>query len=266
MEQQFIIHTDSQQLSSVLHIPHCNENEKKPAIVICHGFISSKVGQHRLFVTLARKLCLAGYVVLRFDFSGCGESSGEHRQITITQQMEEVIKAIDLLEEHPQVDCNKITLLGHSLGGAIAGSIAASDRRIHQLILLSPVAKAFDDIVKIVGLERYEKCLQEGVVNYEGFELGRELFLSLPQLRPLAEIHKFQGNVLLIHGSKDVETPLENAYQYQAILDKRLVSNCELQIIRNADHCYSSPLWEKDLIELTLHWLNNHLKGIIKIL
>lgn len=181
---------------------------------------------------MARKLCLAGYVVLRFDFSGCGESSGEHRQITITQQMEEVLKAIDLLEKHPQVDLNKITLLGHSLGGAIAASITASDRRIHQLILLSPVAKAFDDIVKIVGLEHYEKCLQEGVVNYEGFELGRELFLSLPQLYPLAEIHKFQGNVLLIHGSKDVETPLENTYQYQyqyqAILDKRLASNCDL--------------------------------------
>lgn len=255
MEQQFIIHTESQQLSSVLHIPHCNENEKKPAIVICHGFISSKVGQHRLFVTLARKLCLAGYVVLRFDFSGCGESSGEHRQITITQQMEEVIKAIDLLEEHPQVDCNKITLLGHSLGGAIAASIAASDRRIHQLILLSPVAKAFDDIVKIVGLERYEKCLQEGVVNYEGFELGRDLFLSLPQLRPLAEIHKFQGNVLLIHGSKDVETPLENAYQYQAILDKRLENHCELQIIKGADHTYNSPLWESELQQTIIQWL-----------
>lgn len=44
MEQQFIIHTESQQLSSVMHIPHCNENEKKTAIVICHGFISSRVG------------------------------------------------------------------------------------------------------------------------------------------------------------------------------------------------------------------------------
>jgi len=133
--------------------------------------------------------------------------------------------------------------------------VAASDRRIHQLILLSPVADAYNDIVKIVGQERYQKCLQEGAINYEGFELGRGLFLSLSELRPLAEIHKFHGKVLLVHGSEDIETPLENAYQYQGILNKRLESNCELQIIEGADHTYNSPLWEKELQQKIIQWL-----------
>jgi pimeloyl-ACP methyl ester carboxylesterase len=258
MEKQVSIHTDSQQLSGVLHIPDCNKDEKRPAIVICHGFISSKVGQHRLFVTLARNLCLAGYAVLRFDFSGCGESSGEYLDVTITQQIEEAARAIDSLEKHPEIDLTNITLLGHSLGGAIATSVAASDSRIQQLILLSPVANPFDDIVKIVGQERYQKCLEESSVNFEGFELGRTLFLSLAELRPLAEIHKFHKDVLLIHGSEDVETPLDNAYQYQKRLEQRAEGHSDLKIIKDADHCYCSAIWKKELSELILHWLKDH--------
>jgi alpha/beta superfamily hydrolase len=255
MEQQIIIHTDTQQLNSVLHMPQYNENEKKPAVIICHGFISSKVGQHRVFVKIARQLCQAGFVVLRFDFSGCGESSGEYRDVTITQQIEETKKVIDFLVEHPNVDTANITLLGHSMGGAIAASVAAIDTRIQQLILLSPVAEPLNDILGILGQERYKRCLQEGIVNYEGFEIGKDFFFSLSQVHPLVEINKFKGNVLLVHGSEDVETPLKNAYQYQAILDERLESLCNLRIIEGADHTYNSPLWERELQQIIIEWL-----------
>jgi len=255
MEKQIIIHTHNHQLSGVLHLPLCKENEKKPAIVICHGFIGSKVGQHRIFVKTARKLCAAGFVVLRFDFSGCGESTGEYREVTITQQLEETRIAIDVLISQPNVDIEKITLVGHSLGGAVAGSVATVDKRIHQLVLLSPVANPFEDILQIVGPERYEKCLVENVVNYEGFEIGKELFLSLSHIRPLENIQKFQGNVLLIHGSEDEDTPLENSYQYHSILDKRLAGKCELHIMKGTDHTYNSPLWEEELQTILMQWL-----------
>ncbi|SFL36037.1 alpha/beta hydrolase family protein [Pelosinus propionicus] len=257
MEKQISIHTDSQQLSGVLHIPDCNKNEKIPAIVICHGFVSSKVGQHRLFVTLARNLCQAGYAVLRFDFSGCGESSGEYQDITTTQQIEEAARAIDSLEKHSEIEFSSITLIGHSLGGAIATSVAASSRKVHQLILLSPVANPFDDIVKIIGQHRYLESLEKGSVNFEGFELGKTLFMSLAEQRPLAEINKFHGNVLVIHGSEDMETPLENAYQYQKRLEQRTEGHSELKIIKGADHCYCSAIWKKELSEFILDWLKN---------
>lgn len=255
MEQQMIIHTDSHQLSGVLHIPRCHEHEQKPAIVMCHGFIGSKVGQHRMFVKTARRLCLAGFVVLRFDFSGCGESSGEYRQVTITEQLQEASTAIDVLVNHPNVDPGQITLVGHSLGGAIAASVATLDQRINQLILLSPVADPFTDIVQIVGVELYQQCLQESVVNYQGFEIGRDLFLSLPHVHPLENIHTFQGKVLLIHGSEDGDTPLANSHQYQQTLTKRLQGHCELHVVQGADHTYNSPLWEQEVQEVIMQWL-----------
>jgi len=255
MEQQLIIDTKNHQLSGVLHIPICKTDEKRPALLMCHGFIGSKVGQHRMFVKTARQLCLAGFVVLRFDFSGCGESSGEYRDITITEQVEEARTALEVLLAHPNVDLGNITLVGHSLGGAIAASVAIQDIRIHQLILLSPVAHPFADIVKIVGPEQYLQCLQETVINYAGFEIGREFFLSLPHVRPLDNIHMFQGKVLLVHGSEDGDTPLENSYEYQDKLVKRLQGHCELHIVKEADHTYNAPRWEREVQEVMMGWL-----------
>ena len=47
-------------------------------IIICHGFIGSKVGVDRLFVKAAEEFTMDGAIVLRFDFAGCGESSGNY--------------------------------------------------------------------------------------------------------------------------------------------------------------------------------------------
>ena len=52
--------------------------KKYPFIIICHGFIGSKVGVDRLFVKAAEEFTMDGAIVLRFDFAGCGESSGNY--------------------------------------------------------------------------------------------------------------------------------------------------------------------------------------------
>ena len=50
-----------------------------PAIVILNTGIVHRVGHHRMYVLIARQLAAAGHPVLRFDFSGIGDSS--HRSI-----------------------------------------------------------------------------------------------------------------------------------------------------------------------------------------
>ena len=47
----------------------------RPAIVILNTGIIHRVGHHRMFVTMSRALGAVGYTVLRFDFSGIGDSS-----------------------------------------------------------------------------------------------------------------------------------------------------------------------------------------------
>lgn len=255
MEKQVIIPAGDQLLNGIMHLPCCTGQKNVPVIIICHGFISSKVGQHRVFVKAARELCQAGFAVLRFDFSGCGDSTGSYKDVTLTKQIDETIKAIDFVTKQSNIDKTQIILLGHSLGGAIAAMVASIDRRINKLILLSPVANPFDDIVKIVGPDSYYRCLQDGVVNYQGFEVSREFFSSLSPINPLESIHLVTGEVLIIHGDGDIETPLENAFLYQNVFKQRLKGSCIVKVIRGADHTYSSPLYEKEAFVQILHWL-----------
>lgn len=255
-----IINTNEHSLQGILHLPQLPRQKKSPVIIICHGFISSKTGQHRLFVQGARELCKDGYAVLRFDFSGCGDSTGEYKNVSVLRQLEETQRVIDFVAQHPEIDARRIILLGHSLGGAIAAATAANDNRIYKLILLSPVASPFRDIVNIVGTKLYEQCLKDGVADYDGFQLGKQFFASLAKLQPLKKAELFGGDVLIVHGSCDLETPLENAILYRNVFERRECSHCDLQVVHGADHTYSSTVWKTECFAKMLKWLNRDCK------
>ncbi len=96
MEQFVSFAAGGKTLRGVLHLPETGA-AVCPAIVFCHGFKGNKIGLHRIFVKAARFFCQAGYAVLRFDFSGSGESDGVHEEITVDGQVAEVQAAIELL-------------------------------------------------------------------------------------------------------------------------------------------------------------------------
>jgi uncharacterized protein len=255
METSVVIPTGKDQICGTLHMPQHFFNEKLPVILICHGFISNKIGQHQIFVKAAREFCKNGFAVLRFDYTGCGESTGEHHNITLPNQVRETLKVLDFLALQPNIDAENIILLGHSFGGGVATIVAGRARRIKRLILWSPVANPLEDIVGIVGDDIYQRSLAGRPVDYLGFELGREFFLSLSKLLPLKKIRDFSGDVLIIHGSGDAETPLINTQYYSQALSERPLGNYEVKVIDGADHTYASPVWEQEVIALTLNWL-----------
>ena len=67
------------------------------------------------------------------------------------------------------VDPTRITLIGHSLGGAVALQTAVRDRRVKNLILWSAVGYPFNDIVKITGRDVYDTSVKSGSADYLGY-------------------------------------------------------------------------------------------------
>jgi len=79
----------------VVGIRHVPQKAKKRAILIGVGGPKYRVGSHRQFLLLERHLSAQGFPVLRYDYRGMGDSSGEIR--TFESIGNDIRSAVDVL-------------------------------------------------------------------------------------------------------------------------------------------------------------------------
>jgi pimeloyl-ACP methyl ester carboxylesterase len=111
----------------------------QPAIVLLHG--SYRAARRHPFVrVLAERLRQEGYLVLAPDARAYGESDdpADLASSTSFDFPGDVSAAIDLLLARPDVDPERIYLLGHSFGGGVAIAAEARDPRIAKVVLNGP--------------------------------------------------------------------------------------------------------------------------------
>lgn len=256
MEKTLNFKKDGKVLRGILHLPE-HISGRVPALVMCHGFMGNKIGMHRLFVKAARNFANAGYAIYRFDFSGCGDSDGEHEDITLDQQILEVQAAIKALSMQPGIDTSRIFLLGLSLGGCVAALALPLIHDLKGVVLWAPVARPEYDLKNLIGETTFASVLANQVSDFEGFALGNPLLESLKRHDPLSTLAKFLGPVLIIHGTGDKEISYNNANDFaEKRKQEGLLLQTEVRFIRNADHTFSSLAWEKELFAKTIRWLN----------
>jgi len=79
MEEKISFQSDGLKISGLIDTPPDHKpGERRPAFIVLHGFGGNKNGQGQSVV--AKQFAQWGYVTLRIDFRGCGESEGEPRQ------------------------------------------------------------------------------------------------------------------------------------------------------------------------------------------
>jgi pimeloyl-ACP methyl ester carboxylesterase len=110
---------------------------EKPAVVILNTGIVHRVGHHRMYVSLARKLAEAGHVVLRFDLSGIGDSEQRNDKLsTIDSSLADIKEALDFLAANRHAA--RFVLIGLCSGADHAVLYAHSDPRVTGLVLMDP--------------------------------------------------------------------------------------------------------------------------------
>jgi predicted acyl esterase len=128
MERNVYFRSGSLKLSAVLRIPNgMQQGESRPAFVVLHGFGSTKNAGNVIRPT--EMLSALGYVTLRFDMRGCGESEGKKGHVICLEQVEDTRSAISWLCEQPEVEPEHVGLLGSSFGAAVAVYTAGIDSR-----------------------------------------------------------------------------------------------------------------------------------------
>lgn len=117
------------ELSGVLHRP---QDTARGSVLLAHCFTCSK--DLHTMTRLARGLADGGYAVLRFDFTGLGESEGEFTTTTVANDVRDVVAAATALIERGFGPCG---LLGHSLGGAAALLAAPKLHTVRSVVALA---------------------------------------------------------------------------------------------------------------------------------
>ncbi|GKU83160.1 alpha/beta hydrolase [Niallia sp. NCCP-28] len=229
------------------------ENKSYKAIVICHGLIGSRVGVDRLFVKAAQRLTKENYVVFRFDYSGCGESSGTYGNYSMPELIEQTKAIINYASELPYVE--ELILLGHSLGGATALLTANTDKRIRKLIQWAAVSDPYKELVQIFGEDYVQTLDHVPAIDFNGYYFSSYYFDQMKNFHPLEEAAAFMGNVLLIHGTEDEDIAYEGLKNYKKSYLKRSYGNVETDTIYNANHTFSNGKHYQQLIDKTCEWL-----------
>jgi pimeloyl-ACP methyl ester carboxylesterase len=210
---------------------------RNPILVFLPGFRSHMNGDKATF--LARYCSEQGQAMLRFDYSGHGESSGRFEDGTIGSWTEDALCLIDRLTMGPLV------LVGSSMGGWIALLVAlARPERVAGLIGVAAAPDFTERLMWGAMLPRdRERLLTHGMLEapsaYGGpYPITRALIEDgrrhLMLDRPIA----VRCPVRLLHGQCDVDVPWETA-----LTIARAVESDDVQVIlvKDGDHRLSRP-------------------------
>jgi pimeloyl-ACP methyl ester carboxylesterase len=251
-------------LSGVVHVPEgLKAGERRPAFLVLHGFGSNKNSSNVIGPT--KVLTDYGYVTLRFDMRGCGDSEGEHGRVICLEQVEDTRNALSFLAEHGAVDPTRIGVVGSSFGGAVAVYAGGVDARIAAVISNGGWG---DGERKFRGQHkspqdwaRFTKMLADGRAHRAS--TGKSLMVPRYEIVPIPErlrnnlaansIHMFPAEtaqsmfdfrandvvgkiaprpLLLIHAANDSVTPTEQSVE----LFKHASQPAELHLFSDADH------------------------------
>lgn len=142
--------------------------------VLCPSIGQEGLVSHRPVRILADRLADAGIDVLRFDYFGTGDSSGDNRAGRPTRWLEDVRLAVDTLRELAGV--RHVALIGLRLGGLFAA--AAEARAISRLILWDPVLSGSDYLDEARAVAN----VRQGEWEILGFPLTPSMREDLEQL------------------------------------------------------------------------------------
>jgi len=114
---------------------------------------------------LAHALAEGGIASLRFDKRGVGESEGDGATASMADLVGDVRAALAALRERPEIDPERVILIGHSEGAYLAPIVAGEDDAPAGVALLAGASRPLDEITRwqIETLLRQQGASEEQV-------------------------------------------------------------------------------------------------------
>ena len=165
---------------------------------------------------ISRALTKNGIAVLRFDFTGLGESEGDFENTNFSSNVEDLEDMAAYMKEHYEPPS---ILIGHSLGGAAV--IFAATRLSFVKAVVTIGAPAHPEHVTHLLKDGIHQILKEGeaLVDIGGreFRVKKQFLEDIQDKNMARSIQEMKKPLLVMHSPQDMTVPIENAARiYQA--------------------------------------------------
>jgi len=198
--------SQGEQLAARLELP---EDEHPLAYALfAHCFTCSK--DLTAAVYIARALSSRRIAVLRFDFTGLGESEGEFAATTFSSEVSDLVAAARFLEreyEAPRL------LIGHSLGGTAVLEAAGEISTVKAVVTIAAPFRP-THVRGLLGeaAERVEQTGQASVtIEGRPFTVRKSLLDDLEAHRPEEALRRLDAALLVMHSPRDRVVGIDNA-------------------------------------------------------
>jgi putative redox protein len=196
---------EGQRLSALLDRP---ATAPRAYALFAHCFTCGK--DIRATRRIAEALTALGIAVVRFDFTGLGDSEGEFANTTFSSNVSDLVAAADHLRQTKRAPA---LLIGHSLGGAAV--LAAADEIAEARAVVTIAAPS--DPGHVTGLfhDRVPEINERGEVEVtlsgRAFRIRREFIEDIAEQRLDQRIANLRKALLIFHSPTDNIVGIENA-------------------------------------------------------
>jgi exosortase A-associated hydrolase 1 len=277
-EEALLFSCGSDVLVGILHSPIAAADT---AVLIIVGGPQYRVGSHRQFVLMARRLAEAGHPVMRFDVRGMGDSTGAVRSFEAVN--EDIATAMDCVQQQlPHVKRFVLWGLCDGASAALLYCLASRDPRVYGLCLLNPWVRSVASLavthVKHYYVQRFwqpsfwrklisGKIAPNAVAAFlRTLRIAAGTTLLAPQRAGVATPYQrrmaqawagFNGHILLVLSARDLTAKefVEHVKRddgWKAALNHGVLEKHELSM---ADHTFSDATSRAAVETLVVEWL-----------
>ncbi|HSM35052.1 MAG TPA: bifunctional alpha/beta hydrolase/OsmC family protein [Longimicrobiales bacterium] len=236
-------------LAAILDTPA--DGRADACAVFAHCFTCSK--DLKAVVAISRTLVRRRIAVLRFDFTGLGQSEGDFAETTFSSNVEDLVLAAEHLDT---VAAAPSILIGHSLGGA---AVLQAAHRLPSVVAVATIAAPADPahVLRLVESSREEiERLGVATVRIAGraFRIRREFLDDLQPDVMRRAIGDLRRALLVMHSPVDEVVGIDNAARiYEAARHpKSFVS------LDDADHLLGDPADARYVAEVLAAWAGRY--------
>jgi pimeloyl-ACP methyl ester carboxylesterase len=238
---------------------------KRPAVVIVGGPEAQDrdaiIDGVPAFGQLAGTLSDAGFIVVRYDRRGSGQSGGRAESATLSDYADDVRTVVKWTADRKDVDDKRIAVVGYDTGAWLAMLAASRDNRISALVSLATASSPGAELaleqqqlqferMKTPAGERdtriaLQKQLNAAVLSGKGWEgIAPELrkqadtpwFQSFLAFDPAKIADNIDAHWLLVHGDLDKEIGVTHAQKLSDVARKGDAESVDLVVVKGVNH------------------------------